>query len=369
MEPEKIEDLKKFVDQCKINPSILNDPNLAFFLQLIYKVYCVYLFSLGARIPVKTEDVTTEDDIVESDIEFDETGVVVNPDNDDPPQKMGDTSVEVTEESLEAAQISKSKAMDAISEGKLDEAVEHLTEAIVLNSCSAILYGSRASVFVKMNKPNAAIRDADAALEINPNSAKGNKYRGMARAMLGQWEDAAKDLHVASSLDFDEEIGLMLKKVEPNARNIEDHRRKYERLRKERELRKAERPRPSQKKTSDQAAVSSLKEGHVLSVHSKTELDTKFTAASSLSRLVILYFTAAWCGPCRFMSPLYQSLAEKHPKIVFVKVDIDEARDVAAHWSISSVPTFFFIKNGKEIDRVVGADKAGLEKKIAQHGG
>ncbi|XP_026380631.1 TPR repeat-containing thioredoxin TDX-like isoform X2 [Papaver somniferum] len=359
MEPEKIEDLKKFVDQCKINPSILNDPNLAFFT--------TYLQSLGARIPVKTEDVTMEDDIVESDIEFDETGVAVNPDNDDPPQKMGDTSVEVTEENLEAAQISKSKAMDAISEGKLDEAVEYLTEAILLNPCSAILYASRASVFVKMNKPKAAIRDADAALEINPNSAKGNKYRGMARAMLGQWEDAAKDLHVASSLDFDEEIGLMLKKVTPNARKIEDHRRKYERLRKERELRKAERPRPPQKKTSD--AVSALNEGHVLSVHSKTESDTKFTAASSLSRLVILYFTAAWCGPCRFMSPLYQSLAEKHPKIVFVKVDIDEARDVAAHWSISSVPTFFFIKNGKEIDRVVGADKAGLETKIAQHGG
>ncbi|KAI3920799.1 hypothetical protein MKW98_005625 [Papaver atlanticum] len=361
MEPEKIEDLKKFVDQCKINPSILNDPNLAFFT--------TYLQSLGARIPLKTEDVTMEDDIIESDIEFDETGIVVNPDNDDPPQKMGDASVEVTEENLEAAQVSKAKAMDAISEGKLDEAVEHLTEAILLNPYSAILYASRASVFVKMNKPKAAIRDADAALEINPDSAKGNKYRGMARAMLGQWEDAAKDLHVASSLDFDEEIGLMLKKVKPNARKIEDHRRKYERLRKERELRKAERPRPPQKKTPDQDAVSALNEGHVLSVHSKTELDTKFTAASSLSRLVILYFTAAWCGPCRFMCPLYQSLAEKHPKIVFVKVDIDEARDVAAHWSISSVPTFFFIKNGKEIDRVVGADKAGLETKIAQHGG
>uniref|UniRef100_A0A7C9DZ07 Uncharacterized protein n=1 Tax=Opuntia streptacantha TaxID=393608 RepID=A0A7C9DZ07_OPUST len=74
-------------------------------------------------------------------------------------------------------------------------------------------------------------------------SAKGYKSRGMARAMLGQWEEAAKDLHVASKLDYDEEIGAILKKVEPNAHKIEEHRRKYDRLRKEREERKIQRER------------------------------------------------------------------------------------------------------------------------------
>ena len=44
-------------------------------------------------------------------------------------------------------------------------------------------------------------------------SAKGYKSRGVARAMLGQWEDAAKDLHLASKLDYDEEISAVLKKV------------------------------------------------------------------------------------------------------------------------------------------------------------
>ncbi|OVA11210.1 Thioredoxin-like fold [Macleaya cordata] len=369
MDTEKIAELKNFVDQCKQDPSILNDPSLGFFRS--------YLQSLGARIPQnpdsdtqkpKAADATMEDDIVESEIELDESEVI-EPDND-PTQKMGDPSVEVTEENLEAAQMSKSRAMDAISEGKLDEAIEHLTEAITLNPSSAILYASRASVFVKMNKPKAAIRDADAALQINPDSAKGHKFRGIARALLGQWEDAAKDLHVASTLDFDEEIGSMLKKVEPNARKIEEHRRKYERLRKERELRKAETGKQHRRaEAQDPETMSAVNEGHVLSVHSSNELETKFTAASSLSRLVILYFTATWCGPCRFMSPLFESLAGKHPKVVFVKVDIDELRDVAARWNINSVPTFFFIKNGKEIDKVVGADKTGLETKIAQHAG
>lgn len=49
--------------------------------------------------------------------------------------------------------------------------------------------------------------------QINPDSAKGYKTRGMAHAMLGRWEEAAKDLRMASKLDYDEEIGSVLKKV------------------------------------------------------------------------------------------------------------------------------------------------------------
>lgn len=50
-------------------------------------------------------------------------------------------------------------------------------------------------------------------LQINPDSAKGFKWRGEAKALLGLWEEAAKDLHVASRLDYDEEIAAVLKKV------------------------------------------------------------------------------------------------------------------------------------------------------------
>ncbi|KAK8461212.1 hypothetical protein SEVIR_1G000400v4 [Setaria viridis] len=105
------------------------------------------------------------------------------------------------------------------------------------------MYGTRASVFIKMKKPAAAIRDANAALEINPDSAKGYKTRGMAYAMLGKWEEAARDLHTASNMDYDEEINAVLKKVEPNAHKIVEHRRKYDRLKKEREEKRAERDR------------------------------------------------------------------------------------------------------------------------------
>lgn len=109
--------------------------------------------------------------------------------------------------------------------------------------------------------------------------------------------------------------------------------------------------------------------GKIIGIHSVSELETKLNAASRASRLAVLYFTATWCGPCRFISPVFTSLAEKYPKAAFLKADIDEARDAASRWNVSSVPAFFFIKNGKEVDRVVGADKNLLEKKIVQYAG
>uniref|UniRef100_I1KQM1 Hsp70-interacting protein N-terminal domain-containing protein n=1 Tax=Glycine max TaxID=3847 RepID=I1KQM1_SOYBN len=241
MEEGKLRELKQFIEICKSNPSLLHNPSLSFFK--------TYLLSLGARIPPqpKTEPgdfddksdppLSAQNDIVESDIELDNADVV-EPDND-PPQKMGDPSAEITEEQRDAAQLAKSKAVDAMSQGNLDEALAQLTEAILLNPQSAILYATRASIYMKLKKPNAAIRDADTALKINPDSAKGYKIRGMSRAMLGLWEEAASDLHVASKLDYDEEISMALKKVEPNALKIEEHRRKYERLRKQKQQKRA----------------------------------------------------------------------------------------------------------------------------------
>lgn len=117
MDTEKLEDLKRFVELCKENPSILQNPSLTFFKS--------FLESLGAQVPppVKSEQGGEEhhdeldEDIIESDVELDNTDIV-EPDND-PPQQMGDFISEVTDENRDAAQISRAKALDAISEGKL----------------------------------------------------------------------------------------------------------------------------------------------------------------------------------------------------------------------------------------------------------
>lgn len=365
MDSARVAELQQLIGLCKSNPALLHDPSLAFFKD--------YLQGLGGRVPEKPSSVDDdEDEIIESDLELD--GEIIDPD-DDPPQKMGDLSVEISEESCDAAQLLKSKAMQAVAENNLKEAIDHLTEAILLYPSSAILYAARASVFVKMMKANAAIRDADAALKINPNSAKGYKSRGMAWSLMGQWETAASDLRLASKLDYDEEIYSVLKKAESNVRRIEEHRRKYERLRKEKEARKIQREKHHQSEKSrdpqveDPESLASLRDGEVISAHSSGELEKTLKAAQNLSRVVVLYFTATWCGPCRTMGPVYTSLAEKYPKVVFLKADIDELNDIAYRWKVSSVPTFFLVKDGKEVDKVIGVTRIGLETMIKQHMG
>ncbi|KAM0921834.1 hypothetical protein ACQ4PT_006580 [Festuca glaucescens] len=290
---------------------------------------------------------------------------------------MGDPSIDVSEEKRDQAQLYKKKGVDALSEGKLNEAIEHLTEAILLNPTSAILYATRgiknSGLFIKMKKPNAATRDADAALQdIN--------HEGWRKLCSGSGKMLLMTFHVAAKLDFDEEISAELKKVEPNVHKIEEHKKKYERLRKERDMKKAdtERKRKHAEETETRLIQYSnklgfccfccLKDGDVITIHSSNEFEAKLKAASSLSRLVILYFTATWCGPCRFMGPVYKSLAEKHRNIVFLMVDIDELGNVAHRWNVTSVPTFSFVINGKVTDKVVGADKTGLERKLAQYG-
>jgi suppressor of tumorigenicity protein 13 len=280
---------------------------------------------------------------------------------------MGDPTAEVTDENRDAAQSLKKEALREFCRANFDEAIDHLTKAIMLDPTSANLYATRAHLFVAIQKPNAAIRDAEMALQLNPDSAQGYKSRGVARSFLGQYEGAAADLREGSKLDYDEDIELKLKKVELNVKRIEEHRRKYQRLRKERELKRAERERREQQEAQEREALSVLKDGQVISIHSTSELEAKTKTAKKVSRLVIIYFTAAWCGPCRYMSPLYSDLATQHPRVVFLKVDIDEANDVAASWNISSVPTFCFIRDGKQVDKVVGADKGSLEQKIALH--
>ena len=71
---------------------------------------------------------------------------------------------------------------------------------------------------------------------------------------------------------------------------------------------------------------------------------------------VLIDFWAAWCGPCRMMSPVIAELAEKYEgKAKICKVNVDEEPELAAAFKVMSIPMFAVIKNGQVTDSLIGA--------------
>ena len=71
---------------------------------------------------------------------------------------------------------------------------------------------------------------------------------------------------------------------------------------------------------------------------------------------VVIDFSATWCGPCQRIGPIYAGLEHTFPSITFLKVDVDDAEELAGSYSIQSLPTFVFLRNGVEFHRIEGAD-------------
>jgi suppressor of tumorigenicity protein 13 len=136
---------------------------------------------------------------------------IIEPDFD-PSQEMGDDNKEASEEEMDQANDLRGKAAKAFSDGEFEDAINFYTEAILLNP-SALFYAKRGQAFLKLNKPNAAIRDCDRALKLNPDNASAYKFRGRARRLLGNWIEAANDLRQACKLDFDEQTDEWLKQA------------------------------------------------------------------------------------------------------------------------------------------------------------
>ena len=69
---------------------------------------------------------------------------------------------------------------------------------------------------------------------------------------------------------------------------------------------------------------------------------------------VLLDFWAAWCGPCRMLSPVVDQIAEETTGVKVGKVNVDEEPELARRFGVMNIPTVVFLKNGQEIDRKVG---------------
>lgn len=113
--------------------------------------------------------------------------------------------------------------------------------------------------------------------------------------------------------------------------------------------------------------MAEVEEGQVIGVHTVDEWKLQLQNAKDSKKLIVVDFTASWCGPCRFMAPVLAEIAKKTPELIFLKVDVDEVRPVAEEYSIEAMPTFLFLKDGEIVDKVVGASKDDLQATIAKH--
>ena len=97
--------------------------------------------------------------------------------------------------------------------------------------------------------------------------------------------------------------------------------------------------------------------------------DSSFNEMTSKSRLALVDFWASWCGPCQALAPTIEELAREYSgKVLVGKLNVDENPQTAESFQVFSIPTMLIMKNGKEVDRIVGCvQKRIIEEALKKH--
>lgn len=97
--------------------------------------------------------------------------------------------------------------------------------------------------------------------------------------------------------------------------------------------------------------------------------DATFDVEARSSAPILVDLWAPWCGPCRFVSPILEELARDNAgRLKVVKVNVDDSPALAARFDARSIPTLVVLRDGRVVDRVVGAlPKAQLAARLSPH--
>ena len=83
--------------------------------------------------------------------------------------------------------------------------------------------------------------------------------------------------------------------------------------------------------------------------------ESNFEQTVSAENPTLVDFWAEWCGPCKMMHPVFESLSKKYPQIKFARVNVDNNQNISMRFEVQSIPTFIMFKSGMVVDKMMGA--------------
>eukprot|EP00294_Goniomonas_avonlea_P017950 CAMPEP_0114561906 /NCGR_PEP_ID=MMETSP0114-20121206/12247_1 /TAXON_ID=31324 /ORGANISM="Goniomonas sp, Strain m" /LENGTH=107 /DNA_ID=CAMNT_0001747559 /DNA_START=130 /DNA_END=453 /DNA_ORIENTATION=+ len=92
------------------------------------------------------------------------------------------------------------------------------------------------------------------------------------------------------------------------------------------------------------------------------DTETQFNEELRSGKLLLVFFSAAWCGPCRRLAPFVDELEEGHPEVRFLRVDVDDQEAIAARQKITAMPTFVMYQHGMQLGHFTGASEQKLKE-------